>query len=255
MSSPDLLTAQLELTGRITTASNATFLGSIGENSVVYKPIAGEKPLWDFPHGTLAYREVAAFLVSEALGWNLVPRTWLREGQFGEGMVQLWQEVDRGQHPVDIVAADMVPAGGRKTILHGQDESGRQMTLIHEDTPALRRMAVFDALVNNADRKGDHVLAMPGGHRYGVDHGLCFNAEHKLRTVLWGWVGQPLGEEELAGLRTVSEALDAELGQELSKLLADEEIAALAERCATLRSEGHFPAHRGQMPAVPWPLF
>ncbi|MFJ5105903.1 MULTISPECIES: SCO1664 family protein [unclassified Glutamicibacter] len=255
MSSPDLLTARLELTGRITTASNATFLGSIGENSVVYKPIAGEKPLWDFPHGTLAYREVAAFLVSEALGWNLVPRTWLREGQFGEGMVQLWQEVDRGQHPVDIVAAAMVPASGRKTILHGQDESGRQMTLIHEDTPALRRMAVFDALVNNADRKGDHILAMPGGHRYGVDHGLCFNAEHKLRTVLWGWVGQPLDEEELAGLRTVSEALDAELGQELSKLLADEEIAALAERCATLRSEGHFPAHRGQMPAVPWPLF
>ncbi|MGH3654340.1 SCO1664 family protein [Glutamicibacter sp.] len=255
MSSPDLLTAQLELTGRITTASNATFLGSIGENTVVYKPIAGEKPLWDFPHGSLAHREVAAFLVSEALGWNLVPRTWLREGQFGEGMVQLWQEVDRGQRPVDIVASDKVPADGWKTVLHGQDESGRQMTLFHEDTSALRRMAVFDVLVNNADRKGDHVLAMPGGHRFGVDHGLCFNEEHKLRTVLWGWVGQPLNEEELAGIRMVSDALDAELGQELSKLLTDEEIAALSERCTTLRSKGHFPAHRGQMPAVPWPLF
>lgn len=255
MISPDLLTAQLELAGRITTASNATFLGSIGENSVVYKPIAGEKPLWDFPHGSLAYREVAAFLVSEALGWNLVPRTWLREGQFGEGMVQLWQEVDRGQRPVDIVASDKVPADGWKAVLHGQDESGQQVALLHEDTSALRRMAVFDVLVNNADRKGDHVLAMPDGHRYGVDHGLCFNEEHKLRTVLWGWVGIPLDEEELAGIRMVSDALDAELGQELSKLLTDEEIAALAERCNTLRSEGRFPAHRGQMPAVPWPLF
>ncbi|WP_423298996.1 SCO1664 family protein [Glutamicibacter nicotianae] len=255
MNASDLLTAQLELTGRIATASNATFLGSIGEKSVVYKPVAGEKPLWDFPHGLLAYREVAAFRVSEALGWNLVPQTWLRNGRFGEGMVQLWQDIDREQHPVDIVAADKVPEDGWKTVLHGEDESGHQMALLHEDTPALRRMAVFDVLVNNADRKGDHVLAMPDGHRYGVDHGLCFNEEHKLRTVLWGWVGQPLTDDELAGVQRVSDALDADLGQELAALLTGEEIAALADRCTDLLSEGRFPAHRGQMPAVPWPLF
>ena len=255
MSSSDLLTAQLELTGRITTASNATFLGNIGTSKVVYKPIAGEQPLWDFPHGTLASREIAAYLVSEALGWNLVPRTWLREGRFGEGMVQLWQDTDPAQHPVDIVPTSSLPAAGLLRVLDGQDEAGQQMSLVHEDTPALRRMAVFDALVNNADRKGDHVLAMADGHRFGVDHGLCFNEEHKLRTVLWGWVGQSLSEDELAGITRVIDALGAELGAELAELLTAEEIAALSRRCQLLVDDAHFPAHHGQMPAVPWPLF
>src|SRR5690606_167845 len=225
MSSSDLLTAQLELTGRITTASNATFLGNIGNSKVVYKPIAGEQPLWDFPHGTLASREIAAYLVSEALGWNLVPRTWLRDGRFGEGMVQLWQDTDPAQHPVDIVPTSSLPAAGLLRVLDGQDEAGQQMSLVHEDTVSLRRMAVFDVLVNNADRKGDHVLAMADGHRFGVDHGLCFNEEHKLRTVLWGWVGQSLSEDELAGITRVIEALEAELGAELAELLTAEEIA------------------------------
>ena len=109
---PDLVTAELTLTGRLATASNATFLGSIGDGAVVYKPVAGEAPLWDFPGGTLARREVASFLVSEALGWEVVPRTWLRDGPFGEGMVQLWQERDPDQSPVDVVAADEVPDTG-----------------------------------------------------------------------------------------------------------------------------------------------
>lgn len=255
MTSPDLGTAELQLTGRITTASNATFLGRIGERRVVYKPIAGEQPLWDFPQGTLAHREVAAYLVSEALGWNLVPRTWLREGEFGLGMLQLWQETDPEQHPVDIVPVQQLPAAGFKAVLQGQDEAGRTVALLHEDSPGLRRMAVFDALANNADRKGDHVLAMAGGHRYGVDHGLCFHQEHKLRTVLWGWTRQRLDARELAGLDRLAAALDSELGEQLAAHLAAEEIAALAERCTVLRGEARFPAHQGPMPAVPWPLF
>ncbi|MGO4234980.1 SCO1664 family protein [Pseudarthrobacter sp. YAF2] len=255
MPAPDLATAELTLTGRITTASNATFLGSIGDTTVVYKPIAGEKPLWDFPDGFLAHREVAAYLVSEALGWNVVPRTWLRDGPFGEGMVQLWQEQDPAQSPVDLVATEHVPETGWKQVLEGQDETGRMVALVHEDSPALRRMAVFDIIVNNADRKGDHILAMAHGHRHGVDHGLTFHSDHKLRTVLWGWVGDALTAEESAGIDRVSEGLDGGLGTDLADLLSSEEIASLAARCARLRVAGRFPAPSGEMSAVPWPLF
>ena len=252
---PDLVTDELTLTGRLTTASNATFLGSIGGAAVVYKPIAGEQPLWDFPDGCLAHREVAAYLVSEVLGWNIVPRTWLRDGQFGEGMVQLWQETDPEQAPVDLVPADDLPDSGWKEVLQGSDDAGRVVSLIHEDTAALRRMAVFDVLVNNADRKGDHVLPMPGGHRYGVDHGLTFHQDHKLRTVLWGWIGEALSAEELEGIDRVLAGLQAELGSQLAGLLTAEEIEAFAARCTRLRTAGEFPAPSGNMPAVPWPLF
>ncbi|MFC8303624.1 SCO1664 family protein [Specibacter sp. NPDC057265] len=255
MPTPELVTAQLDLTGRITTASNATFLGSIGDVTVVYKPIAGESPLWDFPHGTLAQREVAAFLVSEVFGWDVVPRTWLRGGPLGEGMVQLWQEEDPGQDAVDLIPADEVPDTGWKQVLEGRDGSGRTVALVHEDSPALRRMAVFDAVVNNADRKGDHILAMAGGHRHGVDHGLTFHQDHKLRTVLWGWLGEAFTAEELAGIDRVRTALDGELGEALAELLTAEEIASLAVRCSRLLSAGRFPAPSGEMSAVPWPLF
>ena len=129
------------------------------------------------------------------------------------------------------------------------------VALIHEDSPALRRMAVFDVVVNNADRKGDHILAMSGGHRHGVDHGLTFHRDHKLRTVLWGWLGDALTVEELEGIDRVSAALDGELGRNLADLLTAEEIASLAARCARLRLAGRFPAPSGQMSAVPWPLF
>lgn len=255
MPAPDLVTAELTLTGRITTASNATFLGSIGDVVVVYKPIAGEKPLWDFPDGTLAHREVAAYLVSQAFGWDVVPHTWLRDGPLGEGMVQLWQEPDPAQSAVDLVATDQVPKTGWKHVLEGRDEDGRVVALIHEDTPALRRMAVFDIIVNNADRKGDHILAMTDGHRHGVDHGLTFHRDHKLRTVLWGWLGDALTDEEYEGIGRVSKGLHGVLGQRLADLLGAEEIDSLAARCAGLRRAGQFPAPSGGMPAVPWPLF
>ncbi|AIY01524.1 phosphatidylinositol 3- and 4-kinase family protein [Arthrobacter sp. PAMC 25486] len=255
MPTPDLATAELTLTGRITTASNATFLGSIGDAMVVYKPIAGESPLWDFPHGTLAQREVAAYLVSQALGWGVVPHTWLRDGPMGEGMVQLWQDQDPAQSAVNLVATDQVPETGWKHVLEGQDENGQLVTLVHEDSAALRRMAVFDIIVNNADRKGDHILAMTDGHRHGVDHGLTFHREPKLRTVLWGWRGEALSAEERDGIDRVSEGLHGGLGRNLADLLSADEIASLAARCARLRLAGQFPAPSGEMPAVPWPLF
>ncbi|MCT1856556.1 SCO1664 family protein [Micrococcus luteus] len=251
----ELSSGELTLTGRITTASNATFLGSIWDTPVVYKPVAGEAPLWDFPAGTLARREVAAHLVSEALGWDIVPRTWLRDGPFGKGMVQLWQEQDPEQDAVDLFPADEVPASGWLTILEGEDADGNRLALAHEDSAALRRMAVFDVLVNNADRKGAHILAMPGGHRYGVDHGLTFHVQDKLRTVLWGWLGEELSEEERDGVARVLDGLDGELGRGLAELLSAEEVEALAERCAQLLDDGIFPAPSGLTPAVPWPLF
>ena len=253
MSDPDLLHGELRLTGRIDTASNATFLASIDGVTVVYKPVAGEHPLWDF--AGLANREVAAYLVSQVLGWNVVPHTWLRDGPMGEGMVQLWQDADPAQTAVDIVAAEAVPDTGWRHVFDGRDENERIVTLIHEDTAPLRRMAVFDIVVNNADRKGDHILAMSDGHRHGVDHGLTFHAEHKLRTVLWGWLGDALSTDELDGVDRVIADLSGTLGETLAGLLSAEEVAALAERCDRLRSAARFPAPTGDMPAVPWPLF
>jgi uncharacterized repeat protein (TIGR03843 family) len=251
----DLDRGELRLVGRITAASNATFVGTIGDVAVVYKPVAGERPLWDFPDGTLARREVAAYAVSEALAWDIVPRTWMRDGPHGPGMVQLWQEPDPEQDPVDLVDVSAVPAAGWRAVLEGTDERGRAVALIHEDTAALRRMAVFDVLVNNADRKGGHILPASAGHRYGVDHGVTFHVEHKLRTVLWGWLGDDLQPDEVAGIADVRARLDDELGGALADLLADDEVAALAERCDRLLAEGRFPAPTGNAPAVPWPLF
>jgi len=254
-SAADLDLDELQLTGRLMSASNASFLGRIGETVVVYKPVAGERPLWDFPDGTLANREAAAYLLSEAFGWRVVPRTWLREGPHGFGMVQLWQESDPEQDAVDLVAAEDEPEQGWRHVLDGTDEHDQAVALIHEDSPALRRMAVFDIVANNADRKGAHILAMPDGHRHGVDHGLTFHKDHKLRTVLWGWLGEELTAEELEGIDRVRSELSGQLGDALAALLTPLEMVALAARCDRLRSEGMFPTPRGDMSAVPWPLF
>jgi uncharacterized repeat protein (TIGR03843 family) len=156
---------------------------------------------------------------------------------------------------VDLVATDHLPKAGWKQVLEGRDENGRMVTLVHEDSPALRRMAVFDVVVNNADRKGDHILAMTGGRRHGVDHGLTFHRDYKLRTVLWGWLGDALTAEERDGVDRVSEGLHGDLGRNLAELLSAEEIASLAARCAELRLAGRFPAPAGEMSAIPWPLF
>jgi uncharacterized repeat protein (TIGR03843 family) len=251
----DLLTGEIELEGRIMPASNATFVGSIGDVKIVYKPVAGEQPLWDFPDGNLARREAAAYLVSEAFGWDVVPRTWLREGPLGTGMVQLWQDVDPAQDAVDLVPSDHVPTEGWRHVFDGYDAQDRPVSLIHEDSPELRRMAIFDIVTNNADRKGGHVLEMAGGHRHGIDHGLTFHAEHKLRTVLWGWVGEQLDPYELEGVERVRAAMAGELGASLSALLTEVEIGAFAARCDRLLRHARFPRPHGEMPAIPWPPF
>jgi uncharacterized repeat protein (TIGR03843 family) len=251
---PDLLEGELLLHGRVMPASNATFVGEIDGVRVVYKPVAGERPLWDFPDGTLADRERAAYLVSEAFGWNVVPETWLRVGPHGLGMVQRWQEPDEQQVAVTLVREGEVPDGWRH-VFDGIDGQDRPVSLVHEDSAPLRRMAVYDVVVNNADRKGGHVLEMPDGHRYGVDHGVTFHTDHKLRTVLWGWLGEDLTTEELAGVRAVRAELGGALGDALAAHLTDAEIDAIARRCDRLAARAMMPSPRGDWPAIPWPPF
>jgi len=256
-----LALGDLEVRGRIMPASNLTVFGEVVHEgrrlACVYKPISGERPLWDFPDGTLAFREVAAHAVSEALGWRVVPLTVLRDGPAGVGMVQVWREPDPGQDPIDLVPVGR-PRQGYRHVLDAVDGDDRPISLVHEDTDALRRMAVFDIVVNNADRKGGHVLAMPDGHRYGVDHGVCFNVDDKLRTVLWGWAEEPLDPDDAAALRGLADELatrDGDLNARLVELLAGEERDALETRCLTLLMRGRMPLPSGGWPSIPWPAF
>jgi uncharacterized repeat protein (TIGR03843 family) len=249
---------ELTVLGRIMPASNSTFLCRLGPEEAglraVYKPVSGERPLWDFVDGTLAGREYAAWLVSEALGWSVVPPTVLREGTNGPGMVQLWCEPDPDQAPVDLLPAGALP-DGRLHVLDAFDQHDRPIMLVHEDSAPLRRMALFDIVVNNTDRKGGHVLAMADGHRYGVDHGVCFHEEDKLRTVLWGWHGRPVDDEEVAALRSLADQLDDTLGRQLGELLTAVEIAATRRRLARLMAVGRFPQPGARWPSIPWPAF
>ena len=256
MTAPDAVPedGELVLHGRIMPASNATFVAEVDGCRVVYKPIAGERPLWDFPDGTLAYRERAAYVVSEALGWDVVPPTIVRDGPHGRGMVQLWREPDPEQEAVTVVPEGASPPGFLH-VFDGLDQHDRPIALVHEDSPELRRMAVFDVLVNNADRKGGHVLEMVGGHRYGVDHGVCFHPDPKLRTVLWGWAGEPLADDELAGVDRLLSALEGPVGAELGELVDGVELVRLRHRCERLRTTAVFPVPRGDWPAIPWPPF
>lgn len=250
-----LLDGDLDVDGRFITASNATFAARIGAVQVVYKPVAGERPLWDFPDGTLAHREVAAFTVSQSVGWDIVPCTWIREGPFGPGMVQLWRQPDPQQEAVRVVPADQeVPAGWHE-VFEGIDAQDRPVVLIHEDSAPLRRMAIFDAITNNADRKGGHVLTMTDGHRHGVDHGLTFHTEHKMRTVLWGWAGAELHPEEMQAIGQLRQDLNGALGDTLADLITDDELTATAARCEHLLQTGCFPEPMADLPAIPWPPF
>lgn len=256
-----LLEADLVLLGRIMPASNHTYLAALGDEAglrCVYKPTSGERPLWDFTDGTLAAREYAARLVSDRTGWGVVPPTVLRDGPAGFGMVQLWQDSEPAapDRPdvVDVVADGPVPDG----FLHVLDATGgdnEPVMLIHEDSRPLRRMAVFDVLTNNTDRKGGHVLPAPDGHRWGVDHGVCFHTDDKLRTVLWGWAGRPLEQDELDGVADVLEGLDGTLREELEQLLTLREVDGVARRCERLLRSGMFPRPRDGWPSIPWPPF
>jgi uncharacterized repeat protein (TIGR03843 family) len=206
-------------------------LAGLGEGFyAVWKPTAGERPLFDFPVATLTRREVAAFAVSEALGWGIAPPTVLREGPYGEGMLQRWVEVDPS---VDVVA-----------LLTGTD-------------PRLRRIALFDAIVNNTDRKGGHILPVPGGHLHAVDHGVTFSIVPKLRTILWAWEGQPFDAGERAALGAVAGLLQprAALDRSLRELLAPREVIATRRRVGALLADGVFPGPSPDWPAIPWPPF
>jgi uncharacterized repeat protein (TIGR03843 family) len=249
-----LLSGELSLHGRVMPASNATFVGEVDGRRVVYKPVAGERPLWDFPDGTLAAREEAAYLVSQGLGWNLVPLTFRRDGPYGPGMVQLWQEPDPVQEAVTLVAGEAVP-DGYLYVFEGLDDRDQVVSLVHEDTAQLRRMAVFDAVVNNADRKGGHVLAMSDGHRYGVDHGLTFHVENKLRTVLWGWAGEALNDDDRACLEVLSDLLEGDLGERLHDLVTPHEVEATRRRVKRLLRVGTLPEPGQGWRAIPWPPF
>ncbi|WP_282693708.1 SCO1664 family protein [Streptomyces sp. CC208A] len=264
-SSPDFppdaeLLARGELTvrGQVREASNAVLYCTVAyegrEAACVYKPVAGERPLWDFPDGTLAEREVAAYELSEATGWGLVPPTVLRDGPYGEGMVQLWIEADPDARLLALTE-DEEAGEGWKAIGPAEVGEGRTALLVHADTPALRRLAVLDAVMNNGDRKGGHLLPAPGGRLYGIDHGVSFHVEDKLRTLLWGWAGQELPEEATAVLTALSGALapGAPLATRLGELLTAAEVSAVRGRVAALLASGLHPEPSGQWPPIPWP--
>ena len=249
---------ELTVQGRLVDASNATLLCQLEGGSLradcVYKPVAGERPLWDFPDGTLAGREVAAYVVSQALGWSVVPPTVLREGPFGPGMCQLWVDTDPTVELVDVVSPSALPHGWRH-VLDAFGGSGEPVVLAHADDERLRRMAVLDVVLNNADRKGGHVLPGPDGVVRGVDHGVCFHTETKLRTVLWGWAGEDLRPDERAALESLGCALDESLGTELAGYLTGAEVRACRRRVSALLREGHLPYPGQGWPAIPWPPF
>jgi uncharacterized repeat protein (TIGR03843 family) len=260
------LRGELTVIGRIRSASNATFLceAHLGERQAhcVYKPIAGEAPLWDFPDGTLAGRELGAYLVSDALGWNIVPYTIIRDGPAGRGMFQLWVdqpgdevggELQEGPDLVDLLPAGRIPPGFLP-VLQAYDYAGDEVTLVHADDIRLRRMAVFDVLINNADRKGGHILFGVDGHVYGVDHGVSLHVEDKLRTVLWGWAGKPIDDETLATVARLRDHLRGELGDQLCAHITGREVDALHARAVALLDNPVMPTPDRRRP-IPWPAF
>lgn len=249
---------ELEITGRLAGASNATLQAvcSLGGASVtcVYKPSRGERPLWDFPDGSLGHREVAAYLVARDLGWDLIPLTvWRADGPYGQGMCQAWVDEDELHAPVDVVDLGSLAAGWC-TVAEGEGPDGRPVALVHEDSDALRRLSLLDVVINNADRKGGHVLRRPDGGLAGIDHGLTFHEEPKLRTVLWGWAGEPIGVEDAASLERASRRWSD--GADLA-LLADHlgrrEVQRTRQRLAALIASGRHPLPDGMWPALPWP--
>jgi hypothetical protein len=231
----ELLThGELTVEGRLVAASNATMYCSVArdgvEASAVYKPVVGERPLWDFPTGTLGHRELATYLTSEATGWGIVPPTVWRDGPFGPGMVQLWVTVDPSVDPV---------------------------ALIRSDDARLRRVAVLDAVVNNGDRKGGHLLPTADGRVFGIDHGVTFGLEPKLRTLLWQWEGLPLTDEAREVLADLSRNLSqtGSLRAALAGHLEVTEIDAAQARVDALIREGVHPSPPPDWPPIPWPPF
>jgi uncharacterized repeat protein (TIGR03843 family) len=277
-----LARGDLEIRGRIVDASNATLLAQVELDGVrglcVYKPTAGERPLWDFPGRTLAQREVAMYLLSAATGWGLVPPTTLRaDAPFGPGSVQWWivgdgdPDADPARDPDDAVAPPMAEPGaglvdvvpphrcppGWLEVVEAVGWDGARVVLVHADDDVLRRLAVLDAVANNADRKGGHILRGADGRVYGVDHGLTFNEDDKLRTVLWGWAGEGLTGEAVDVLTRLAGDLDDDgpLRRALLDLLDRREVQRTAHRVRMLLRSGRHPRPGGHRPSIPWPAF
>lgn len=222
----ELETGELEVIGRLVDASNASLLCKLpDERKVIYKPIAGERPLWDFPDGNLASREVAAYYLSEVGKFNLVPKTVLREGPFGLGAVQEWIDVGEG---VDVIET------------------------AQSDDSKIRSLALFDVVINNADRKFGHILITPEGNVFGCDHGVSLHAENKLRTVIWQFTELDLNPSEIEQISGLIKAIDRDY---LSKLLSKNEVDSIFSRLSTLLQTGRFPAPNPNWPAVPWPPY
>ena len=274
MTSDALRSGELTLVGRIVSASNVTVVCEAEADGdtvrCVYKPVRGERPLWDFPDGTLAGREVASYLISEALGWGVIPTTVLRDGPFGPGMVQRWIDTVDRDNPrrsarpghteegnrldlIDLCPPGAVPDGFRE-VLRAFDGSGEEVALIHADDPRLQRMAVLDVLLNNADRKGGHALEGLDGQVYGVDHGICLHKDNKLRTVLWGWAGEPINDALMTDIAAFAESLPSSLADSLAEHVTDCEIEALVARAQALVDAPVMPHPRSQRP-IPWPAF
>jgi uncharacterized repeat protein (TIGR03843 family) len=232
LSSAELISAPLSVTGRLIDASNATLYAEakIGEVDIacIYKPVAGERPLWDFPDGTLANREYLTFLLSHWLDLHLVPPTILRDGPYGPGMVQMWIEIDP-----DIELMD----------------------LYLQDHPRLRWLALFDIIINNTDRKIGHLIPSTEGHLYGCDHGVTFHGEDKLRTVLWQWAGQRFTPAEIAILYKARELFEGSKREIIDSLIDIEEIEATIARIDRALIAGTFAEPSPDWPAVPWPPF
>jgi hypothetical protein len=223
---------ELIVTGRLVDASNATLYAHVlyegNEIICIYKPIAGERPLWDFDQGCLAHREYAAYRVSDFLSLDLVPFTVLRDGPYGHGMVQQWVEIDDSVDLSDYFS---------------------------QDKAELRIMALFDAIINNTDRKIGHILPTIKDGLFGCDHGVTFHQEDKLRTVLWQWAGEDFSDNEIKTLVKCKTGLEGQLGKTLSPLLTQEEIRACSDRIERMLASGKFPEPSPNWPAVPWPAY
>ena len=226
-----LISGDLDVTGRLVDASNATLYANCTFKSstipVIYKPVAGERPLWDFQDGNLAQREFAAYLISELGDFGVVPPTVLRDGPFGIGMVQQWIDIDEN---IDLAM------------------------FYREDNAQLRKMALFDAVVNNTDRKIGHLLPISKDLVHGCDHGVTFHEDDKLRTVLWQWADQDLTNVEIDQLERLEVAVQGESDQLLT-LITEIEFASLLARINRLLSEKKYPSPSDEWPAVPWPPF
>lgn len=249
----------LVVLGRHPSASNVVTVAEVRRShlepvTVAYKPIAGERPLWDFPDGSLAAREVAASRIDTLAGFDLVPTTRLRDGPLGPGSVQRWvgHLPTQPGSPVTVTPPDEVPEG-HIVVLAGQGEGGEPVVLSHPDDPRLRSMAVLDAVLNNSDRKGGHVLVHED-RVWGIDHGVSLHAEAKLRTVLWGWAGDPLTEEDIHRLTRLAGALDEPaVESDLLTLITAVELASLRQRTHDLLTGGVHPRPSGDWPSIPWP--